>query len=83
MDNMRRIGVSEAKRKLGELLDIIERGEQVLITWHGKEAARLVPVEPRVNQSEAREVARRIREMSRGVTLCGLCVKDLVETGRP
>lgn len=37
------IGACEAKAKLSELLDKVERGEQVVITRHGKPIARLVP----------------------------------------
>jgi prevent-host-death family protein len=79
---MRKVGAFEAKNKLGELLDLVENGEEVLITRHGKEVARLVPPNARFNQSEAREAAQRIREMSRGVSLGGLRIKDLIEEGR-
>jgi len=37
------VGAYEAKVKLSELLDKVERGEQVVITRHGKPIARLVP----------------------------------------
>lgn len=40
---MREVGTFEAKNKLSELLDLVERGEEVTITRHGKEVARLVP----------------------------------------
>lgn len=79
---MKRVGAFEAKNKLSELLNEVERGEEVLITRHGKEVARLVPPKARFNHSEAREAARRIREMSRGVTLGEVRVKDLIEEGR-
>lgn len=36
------VGAFEAKTKLSELLDRVERGEEVLITRHGKPVARLV-----------------------------------------
>jgi prevent-host-death family protein len=36
------VGAFEAKTKLSELLDRVERGEEVLITRHGKNVARLV-----------------------------------------
>ncbi len=79
---MRKVGTFEAKNKLSELLDMVESGEEVLITRHGKEVARLVPPNTRFNQSEAREAARRIREMSRGIRLDGLSIKALIEEGR-
>jgi prevent-host-death family protein len=36
------VGAFEAKTKLSELLDRVERGEEVLITRHGKPVARLI-----------------------------------------
>ena len=79
---MRKVGAFEAENKLSQLLDEVERGEEVLITRHGKEVARLVPPKARFNHLEAREAVLRIREMSRGVTLGGIRVKDLIEEGR-
>ena len=38
---MREIGAFEAKNKLGQLLNLVEQGEEVIITRHGKEVARL------------------------------------------
>jgi prevent-host-death family protein len=59
---MREIGASEAKNKLGQLLDLVEQGEKITITRHGKEVARLVPARPVRNREEAREALRRMRE---------------------
>lgn len=39
------VGAFEAKTKLSELLDRVERGEEVTITRHGKPVARLGPAE--------------------------------------
>ena len=39
---MRLVGAFLAKNKLGQLLDLVEQGEEVTITRHGKEVARLV-----------------------------------------
>ena len=60
--NMREVGAFEAKNKLGQLLDLVERGEEVTITRHGKEVARLVPARHGYNRDEARAAVRRIRE---------------------
>jgi prevent-host-death family protein len=40
---MTTVGAFEAKTKLSELLDRVERGEEIVITRRGKPAARLVP----------------------------------------
>jgi prevent-host-death family protein len=58
---MRKIGAFEAKNKLGQLLDMVERGEEIIITQHGKEVARLVPPQKAVNREQARAAVKRIR----------------------
>jgi prevent-host-death family protein len=79
---MREVGTFEAKNKLSELLDLVEQGEEVTITRHGKAVARLVPPKGVVNRDAARAAAQGIREMSKGVTLGGLKIKDLITEGR-
>jgi prevent-host-death family protein len=79
---MRVVGTFEAKNKLSELLDLVEHGEEVTITRHGKEVARLVPPRGAVNREAARAAAEAIRQMSKGVTLGGLKIKDLIADGR-
>ena len=59
---MREVGAFEAKNKLGQLLDLVERGEEVTITRHGREVARLIPVRPAHGRDQARAALRRIRE---------------------
>ena len=58
---MHEFGAFEAKNKFGQLLDLAERGEEVMITRHGKEVARLVPAKQRLDRDEARAAVRRIR----------------------
>jgi prevent-host-death family protein len=59
--SMREIGAFEAKNKLGQLLDLVEQGEEITITRHGKEVARLVPARPVRSRDQAREALRRMR----------------------
>jgi prevent-host-death family protein len=59
---LREVGAFEAKNKLGQLLDLVEQGEEVTITRHGKEVARLVPVRPVRSREQARAALHRIRE---------------------
>ena len=66
---MREIGAFEAKNKFGQLLDWVERGEEIMITRHGKEVARLVPAKPGFNRAEAHVVLRRIRERAEQLKL--------------
>jgi prevent-host-death family protein len=59
---MSEIGAFEAKNTLGTLLDRVERGEEIVITRHGKPVARLVPNNRRVDQTQAEAAFARIRE---------------------
>jgi prevent-host-death family protein len=79
---MKEVGAFEAKNKLGQLLDLVEHGEEIMITRHGKEVARLVPPRGTFDREAARAAAQRIRAMSKGVTLGGLRIKDLINEGR-
>lgn len=79
---LKEVGAFEAKTRLGQLLDLAERGEEVVITRHGREVARLVPPKTAINRAEARAAATRIREMRKGVTLGELSLKDLINEGR-
>jgi prevent-host-death family protein len=81
---MREIGAFEAKTKLGQLLDWVEAGEEVIITRRGRAVARLVaPGSVTVDRERTHAAAQRIRAMRKGVTLGGLSIKDLVDDGRP
>lgn len=66
---MREIGAFEAKNKLGQLLDLVERGEEVVITRHGRQVARLLPAKAVPGREEARAAARRIRERAERLRL--------------
>ncbi len=79
---MREIGAFEAKSKLGQLLDWVEAGEEILITRRGRAVARLVPPRPAIGVEQARAAAAGIRAMSEGVTLGSLKIKELVAEGR-
>ena len=79
---MREIGAFEAKNKLGQLLDLVEAGDEVAITRRGKVVARLTPPEDAVNRQAALEAATRICLRRQGVTLDGIDIKELVAEGR-
>jgi len=74
------VGAYEAKSKLSELLDLVERGRTITITRHARNVARLVP---------AKEVAvdgrvfARIRAMRERLSLGkGESAKELIVAGR-
>lgn len=61
---MKEVGSFEAKTKFSEWLDAVAAGEEIIITRHGKEAARLVPPKGTVNRAEARAAAAHIRQLA-------------------
>ena len=79
---MREIGAFEAKSKLGQLLDWVEAGEDIIITRRGKAVARLTSPDRGFDRERAQGAAARIRARRRGVTLGGLKIKDLINEGR-
>ena len=58
---MQEIGAFEAKNTLGALLDRVERGEEIVITRHGKPVARLVASTAGIDRARAKAAAERIR----------------------
>ncbi len=80
---MREIGAVEAKNKLAELLDAVERGEEVTITRRGKPVAKLGRPDGRADRAKAVAAAHRILALRQGVTLGdGATLKDLIDDGR-
>jgi prevent-host-death family protein len=80
---VRHIGAFEAKNTLGNLLDLVEKGEEVVITRRGKPVARLVPETGQSGREKARQAAERIRARSERMSLGGLKIRDLIDEGRP
>jgi prevent-host-death family protein len=54
---MREIQVSDAKARLPQILDDVERGETVVITRHGRPIARIVPEPPRRQEEIDKAIA--------------------------
>jgi prevent-host-death family protein len=79
---MREIGAFEAKNRLGALLDRVEQGEEIVITRRGKAVAKLIPADGGFDRERARRAAAGLLEASRGLSLGGIKIKDLIEEGR-
>ena len=75
------VGAFAAKTHLAALLERVERGEEVLITRHGRAVARLVPVAT-ADRAEAAATIARLKELRAGTTLGGLSWKALRDEGR-
>jgi len=50
-----KISVTEAKGQLTELVRRAEAGDEIILTRHGQEAVRLVPVKPLVDRQARRK----------------------------
>jgi prevent-host-death family protein len=79
---MDEIGAFEAKNRLGALLDRVEQGEEIVITRRGKPVARLIPAALGFDRAKARHAVAGLLETSRGLSLQGLKIKDLINEGR-
>ena len=76
------VSTFEAKNRLSALLAEVARGVEVTITRRGVPVAKLVPAAPGFDREKARRAAAGLREVSRGATLGGARIKDLVNEGR-
>jgi prevent-host-death family protein len=79
-------GAYDAKTRLSELLDRVEKGEQIVITRHGKPVARLVP-EGGHNVADAmaavEELTRIRKELAtRGVRVTQAEIRAMRDEGR-
>jgi len=82
---MKQVGAFEAKNTLSALLDLVERGEEVVITRHGRPAAKLVPTKPGVDPAQARAAAQRIRTRAAALK-CKMTLDEIKayrDEGRP
>jgi prevent-host-death family protein len=59
------VGAFEAKTHFAQLLQRVERGEEITITRRGKAVARLVPAAARPDKEAALATFRRLRERAR------------------
>ena len=79
---MKIVGCFEAKTHFSDLLRLTDKGEEVLITRHGKPVAKLVPAESQTN-AEIKETIQKMRELRKGVSLGeGITLRELIEEGR-
>ena len=79
---MTEVALFEAKNRLSELINRVQRGEVIIITRRGKVVAQLgLPGEPGSRGSAVDAVAA-LRSAREGVSLGGLKVRDLIAEGR-
>jgi prevent-host-death family protein len=78
---MRHIGAFEAKNRLSELLRLVENGEEVVITRHGRPVARLVAVDA-VSRVTAQQAVLNIKRLRRGQAIGPRLLREYVQAGR-
>jgi prevent-host-death family protein len=76
------VGAYDAKTHFSELLERVEGGEEITITKHGTPVARLVPMKKKHTPEERRAAIERWTELSKGLSLGGLKIRDLIDEGR-
>jgi prevent-host-death family protein len=80
------IGAFEAKTHFAQLLQRVERGEEVTITRRGKPIARLVPMIVRHDPEVAMAAFRRLRERAKQTAIGKFDWEEwraYVDEGRP
>jgi prevent-host-death family protein len=68
---MKHVGMFDAKTQLSRLIDKVEKGEEVMITRHGKPVAKLVPASTRRPALTPEQVEKRRQALN-----------ELLEIGR-
>jgi prevent-host-death family protein len=62
---MKQIKSSEAKAKFSELLDLVEQGETIAITRHGKVIAQIAPADDR-RPADVVKAIEELKELRKG-----------------
>lgn len=78
---MKTVGAYDAKTRLSELLNEVEKGERITITKHGLPVAELVPP-PHKKSMNPGAVISEIRRFRSGILLGELSIRRLIEEGR-
>jgi prevent-host-death family protein len=75
----------EAQAHFIEILERIEKGEEITVTRDGTPVARLIPdwtAKRVITPEERAEAIWQWREISKGLSLGGLKIRDLINEGR-
>ncbi len=78
---MSNVGVFQAKARLSELIDQVQRGAEVIITRHGNPVARLVPAKVAAEADRSEAVAA-LRRFSKGIKAGRIDLKAIIAAGR-
>ena len=76
------VAAAEVAAHFAELLEKVAAGEEITITEQGTPVARLMPIKPVHTPQERRAAIERIKELSKGLSLGGLKIRDMINEGR-
>ncbi|MBO6639755.1 MAG: type II toxin-antitoxin system prevent-host-death family antitoxin [Roseitalea sp.] len=82
---MDEFGILDARNNFSALVERAEKGEEVIITRHGKPVVKLTAVDADEERAKRREAIRQIREMRKSISpnaLDGTSIKDMINEGR-
>jgi prevent-host-death family protein len=72
----------DAQAHFSELLAKVESGVEVTITKNGAPVAKVVPLKKQSSSQDRRAAVDRIKALSKGLTLGGAKIRDLINEGR-
>jgi prevent-host-death family protein len=78
---METVGIYEARTRLSEIIDKVEKGEEVTVTRHGVPIAKIVPIYES-NTAAIRDAITAMERFGRGKSLRGLSLKKMIAEGR-
>ncbi len=79
---MTEVALYEAKNRLSELIERVQRGEVIAITRRGKVVAQLALPSEQDSAGAARDAVAGLLAVRQGVSLGNLKARDLVAEGR-
>jgi prevent-host-death family protein len=84
----RHVPIAEFKDHLSELVAAAAKGEEIVVTRHGKAQVKLVPIDDSARKRRAEEATRRIREhvalmRANGWTATAAERRAWIDEGRP
>ena len=84
---MKHVGIFEAKTHLSSLVDEVEKGDEIVITRHGKPVAKLVRAQAELTEEQIarrRKAWQELREIGRRLNIKATQeeIKSWIEEGR-
>ena len=77
---MRAVSVFDAKTKFSSLVNyVVTKKEEVTITKHGHEVAKLIPINAQQSKTDRHKVIEDIENLSSEIGETGIGVKDIQE----